>query len=140
MQSGKSLTDMSAPRILLMCEFEKDELAGGESVLFGFVEGLVAQAENQIQLIVLTSRSMQAALHELLPPPNKAVARPGLLISPTARLKRKLRKSMPGVVAVIRKALRMSDQGMPKEVAGIDDFSLGLKPDIINPAIKYIAN
>ena len=123
---------MSAPRILLMCEFEKDELAGGESVLFGFVEGLVAQAENQIQIIVLTSRSMQAALHELLPPPNKVVARPELLISPATRLKRKLRKIMPGVVAVIRKALRMNDQGMPKEVAGIDDFSLGLAPDIIH--------
>lgn len=126
------MTNMGAPRILLMCEFEKGELAGGESVLFGFVEGLAAQAENQIQLIVLTSRSMQAALHELLPPPNKVVARPGLLISPAARLKRKLRKSMPGVVAVIRKALRMSDRGMPKEVAGIDDFSLGLEPDIIH--------
>ena len=78
---------MSAPRILLMCEFEKGELAGGESVLFGFVEGLAAQAGNQIRIIVLTSRSMRAALHELLPPPNKVVARPGLLISPAARLK-----------------------------------------------------
>ena len=126
------MINMGAPRILLMCEFEKGELAGGESVLFGFVEGLVAQAGNQIRIIVLTSRSMQAALHELLPPPNKVVARPGLLISPAARLKRKLRKSMPGVVAVIRKALRMSDQGMPKEVAVIDDFSLGLEPDIIH--------
>lgn len=123
---------MGAPRILLMCEFEKDELAGGESALFGFVEGLVAQAENKIQIIMLTSRSMQAALHELLPPPNKVLARPGLLISPAARLKSKLRKSMPGIAAVIRKALRMSDQGMPKEVARIDDFSLGLAPDIIH--------
>jgi glycosyltransferase involved in cell wall biosynthesis len=117
--------------ILLMCEFEKSELAGCESVILGLIEGLVSQGDPRFRYVILTTESMRRAIAHMLPSPHSVIARPNCK-SNSDNVKDGLRNAFPSAVALFRKIVKRPTQGLPAEVSELDAFSEALFPDLIH--------
>ena len=126
------MLDAPARRIVLMAEFDKGQLGGGESVVLGLIQGLVELGSTTETYIIVTSQSMATSIREFLVPPHEVVCRP----SSNAGFFRALWKNVfgrfPKFGVVLRKLIGRKPQGLPSDVPVVDRFVVELAPDLIH--------
>ena len=129
--TGKTI---SAPvrRIVLMAEFDKGQLGGGESVVLGLIRGLVELGSTSEIYVIVTSQSMAGAIREFVGPPHQVVCRPPNKVRfLRAQMSNSIAR-LPKFHAVLRSLAGRKIQGLPREVSGLDRFVLELAPDLIH--------
>jgi glycosyltransferase involved in cell wall biosynthesis len=127
------MSSLASRRIVLMAEFEKGQLGGGESVVLGLVRGLFELVSPAEKYIVLTSKSMAASIREFLVPPHEVLSRPsGTCDGHLLKLRRSISIRFPRVASALRRVTNRKPQGLPEKIEELDPFVMGLDPHLIH--------
>ena len=121
---------MSTRRIVLMAEFDKGQLGGGEAVVLGLIRGLVELAPATETYIIVTSHSMAASIREFLVAPHEVVCRPSR--NRVFFRARSVFGRFPKFSTAFRKLIGRKPQGLPIDVPVVDRFIVELVPDLIH--------